>query len=92
MVFTREVHQGTAVFCKKERCKFPAIIKYPMQLLMKPYSLVMQPTKAIKPFYYSGSCKTDYNVLFSSLLYNFAFDNYSSCSNPIQKKQSFVVS
>lgn len=34
---------------------------------MKLYSLVMQPTKAIKPFYYSGSSKTDYGILFSSL-------------------------
>lgn len=36
------------------------------------YSLVIQLTKAIKPSYYSGSYKTDYGVLFSSLFYNFA--------------------
>lgn len=60
-----------------------------MELLRKLYSLVMQPTKAIKRFNYSGSCKTDYGVLFSSLFYNFDFNNYRSCSNPTQ---SFVVS
>lgn len=52
----------------------------------------MQPTEAIKLFYYSGSYKTDDGVLFSSFFYNFAFNNFSSCSNQTQKKQSFVVS
>lgn len=59
---------------------------------MKLYSLVMRPTEAIKLFYYSGSYKTDVGVLFSSFFYNFAFNNFSSCSNQTQRKQSFFVS
>lgn len=63
-VSTREVHQGNALLCKREKCKFPAIIRRAMELLMKLYSLVIQPTKAIKPSCYSRSYKTDYSVLF----------------------------
>lgn len=33
-VFTREMHQGNALLCKRQKCKFPAIIRQAMELLM----------------------------------------------------------